>query len=56
MTHKRIRRAYLADCPNCAGRGFVATKDGYVKCPAGCDNGNVTKYLTEFVTEEEGHE
>ena len=54
MAHKREQRVIDVDCPNCTGRGFVATNHGYEKCTAaGCVNGQVKKIINVIVHDDD---
>lgn len=53
MAHKRVQEIRQFDCPQCTGRGFVATNHGYEKCTAaGCVNGQVKKIINVIVHDE----
>lgn len=50
MAHKREQRVIDVDCPQCTGRGFVATKNGYRTCTyPGCSDGQVQRIVNEIV-------
>lgn len=53
MGHKRVRRIVWVPCGECFGCGSVG-KDGMRKpCNVCLGRGEVEKYLTEFVTDDE---
>lgn len=50
MAHKREQRVILVDCPQCTGRGYVPTKNGYVPCPNSlCFGGQVESIVNQIV-------